>query len=246
MFDSSAKWIPTIGFAIGQLFPTNPESLVVATNDDPEQRGTLLFYDLPSTEGSIKDKQIISDPQWEPFSNFGNKIVIVDINNDNFNDLLVTSPTSKWLDLPEVGHVHLFMNTKSGKFLTNSSIIIHGIPVAHSFFGWNAEAVGDLDGDGVNDFLIAALKLSKDDLLGGVYVYLGGDDGVIRQLTYHEIIKPRLSLNNELTGFGFFLSSKMVLDEQGNNCNDCNNRYYDVTCFQWRSGCLHANEQRSC
>ncbi|KII68855.1 hypothetical protein RF11_03061 [Thelohanellus kitauei] len=133
------------------------------------------------------------------------------------NDLIVTSPTSKWLDLPEVGHVHLFINTKSATPFSSESIIIRGLPIAHSFFGWNADVIDDLDGDGFNDFLIAALKVSEEDLSGGIYVFLGGNDSVIRGLTYYEIIRPRTSVEKEFTGFGFFISEKMVLDPQGNN-----------------------------
>ncbi|KII68853.1 hypothetical protein RF11_03059 [Thelohanellus kitauei] len=111
-------------------------------------------------------------------------------NKDINNDLIVTSPTSKWLDLPEVGHVHLFINTKSDIPFSSESIIIRGLPIAHSFFGWNAEVIDDLDGDGLNDFLIAALKVSEEDLKGGIYVFLGGNESVIRGLTYYEVRPP--------------------------------------------------------
>ncbi|KII60551.1 Integrin alpha-4 [Thelohanellus kitauei] len=194
-----------------------PDTFVFATNDNTDQRGILYFHNLPFKDSLLLPNLTISDPAWQPFTNFGNKIVIVDINNDNFNDLIVTSPTSKWLDLPEVGHVHLFMNTQSEPFFKPKSIIIRGLPIAHSFFGWNAEVVGDLDGDGANDILIAALKVSDGDLRGGVYVYFGGDESVIRDLTYYEIIRPSETVENKLTGFGFFISSKMVLDTEGNN-----------------------------
>ncbi|KII71044.1 Integrin alpha-6 [Thelohanellus kitauei] len=167
-------------------------------------------------EETIPDLKV-SNPEWQPFTNFANKIIIVDINKDGYNDLIVTSPTSKWLDLPEVGHVHLFINTKSQPFFDSKSTIIRGLPIAHSFFGWNAEVVGDLDGDGVNDFLVAALRVSESDSRGGVYVFLGGDNRVLRELTYYEIIQPTHTIGNELTGFGFFLSQKMVLDQSLNN-----------------------------
>ncbi|KII70875.1 Integrin alpha-3 [Thelohanellus kitauei] len=127
------------------------EGLVVATNDDDAQKGRLFIYKFPlDHELAIPHLTISDDNDWQPFANFGNKIIIMDINKDGKNDLLVTAPTSKWNDLPEVGHVHLFMNTGSDPFSTSKSFIIRGEPIAHSFFGWNAESAGDLDGDGVN------------------------------------------------------------------------------------------------
>ncbi|KII74133.1 hypothetical protein RF11_06680 [Thelohanellus kitauei] len=148
-------WIPTVGFDIGPLFTTqstdtSTEALVVATNDDDHQRGKLFIYKFPLEDEQAAPHLTIEDSKWQPFTNFGNKIIIMDINKDEKNDLLVTAPTSKWNDLPEVGHVHIFINTGSDPFSTSKSFIIRGEPIAHSFFGWNAESAGDLDGDGVN------------------------------------------------------------------------------------------------
>ncbi|KII66438.1 Integrin alpha-3 [Thelohanellus kitauei] len=213
---TNKEWIPTIGFASGYLFHPNIETIVIATNDDEEQRGMLFFYNLPSESDKTVPDPIIFDHSWQAIANFGNKIIVVDINNDKYNDLIVTSPTSKWHDLPAVGHVHLFLNSKSKPFFTAKSTVVHGLPVANSFFGWNAEAVDDLDGDGFNDFLVAALKLSENDSRGGVYVFLGGDDKVLLELSYYEVIRPGSGPLNELTGFGFFISSKMGMNEDVN------------------------------
>ncbi|KII64921.1 hypothetical protein RF11_06132 [Thelohanellus kitauei] len=72
------------------------------------------------------------------------------IRKGNGNDLLVTSPTSALLDLTEVGHVDIFMNiNKVPHFSKTSKIAVRGKPVARSYFGWNAESVNDIDGDGI-------------------------------------------------------------------------------------------------
>ncbi|KII68848.1 Integrin alpha-4 [Thelohanellus kitauei] len=212
---TNKDWIPTMGFVIGTLLKRKTKTLLVATNDDDEQKGKLFFYYLPILKEDVSPDLTIFDDEWQPFTNFGNRIVIATLNEDIYSDLIVTAPTSKWLDLPEVGHVHLFINSKSDPFFTSKSTIIRGLPIAHSFFGWNAEQLEDIDGDGVKDFLVAALKVSEDDFRGGVYVFLGGEEKVLRYLTYYEIIQPSEDLPNDPTGFGFFLSQKVGKDREG-------------------------------
>ncbi|KII72887.1 hypothetical protein RF11_12354 [Thelohanellus kitauei] len=88
--------IPTIGFAVGKLFKPQELCIVFATNDDEDQRGKLFIYKFMNNKIGFTKYITLQDSSWPALSNFGSKIVIMDINNDSFNDLIVTSPTSEW------------------------------------------------------------------------------------------------------------------------------------------------------
>ncbi|KII61278.1 hypothetical protein RF11_12529 [Thelohanellus kitauei] len=103
----------------------------------------------------------------------------------SYEDLLVSSPTSSWLDLPAVGHVEIYLFGKYDDYNT-SPIYVRGNPVASSFFGYNVERVEDLNKDFMDDFLVSALKISESDEIGGIYVFLGGNEETLRHLTYYE------------------------------------------------------------
>ncbi|KII72886.1 Integrin alpha-3 [Thelohanellus kitauei] len=159
------EWIPTLGYVLGSFHATNKKEIILATSDDQLQKGKLFIYDLYDiyADHTIKPT-IIENSEWQSFSNFGWKIVQADINNDTYDDLLVTAPTSSWFGHPVVGHVQLFINRKSKTFVDKASIFIRGNLIPNSFFGFNIEVVDDLNGDNVKGLIISRVFDGEVDI----------------------------------------------------------------------------------
>ncbi|KII74765.1 hypothetical protein RF11_00532 [Thelohanellus kitauei] len=133
-----------------------------------------------------------------------------------YKDLLLSSPTSSWLDMPAVGHVQIFLNHQTFPFFGNNTIYLRGNPVPLSFFGFDVQPVNDLNNDNIGDILVSALKVSENDKRGGVYIFLGGNEATLKHLKYYE---PRT--NFEIPAFGFSIETEFRLNQFNDTCKYC-------------------------
>ncbi|KII61280.1 hypothetical protein RF11_12531 [Thelohanellus kitauei] len=143
-------------------FPTNPSRGfeiwkhsrgdlvgIFAFLDDDEQKAKLIVRLLKRYKVKYENVTLLENLNREAFSNFGHKIVLITFSDYRYKALLVSSPTSSWLDLPAVGHVEIFVHGKYTIF-SKDSIYVRGNPVAFSYFGFNVEQVKDLNRDWID------------------------------------------------------------------------------------------------
>ena len=120
--------------------------------------------------------------------------VALDLNGDGNKDLVIGAP---FADLEDAkGALLVYLSTPEGSFYNNVAAILKGT----GNLGWSLVALGDIDGDGKEDFAAGAYSGSGDNvsLCGTVVVYKG--DRQPRKVAV-------LEGDNAMDKFGYALSS---------------------------------------
>jgi hypothetical protein len=105
-----------------------------------------------------------------------------DVNGDGFSDILLGNSSAN-RTAPDAGVAYLFLG-KSGGFPTNLSADnadakFTGYDQTSGFFAFNVAGIGDINGDGLNDFAINANnENSQTQNGGGVYIFYGRTSGL--------------------------------------------------------------------
>ncbi|KAF1374059.1 hypothetical protein PFLUV_G00245330 [Perca fluviatilis] len=110
---------------------------VVTGSPRDDSKGSVIF-------GSKTDKNIklvLTLPGEQVGSYFGNSLAVADLNNDDWNDLIVGAPFYFDRMKDEGGAVYIFMN-ENGSFQNTASVVLKG-PSA-SGFGFAVAAIGDV------------------------------------------------------------------------------------------------------
>lgn len=92
-----------------------------------------------------------------------------DVNGDGFGDVVVGAH----LVDNDTGRAYVYLGGPAG---LKRSTVLRGPDGANGFFGYAVAGVGDLNGDGFADVLVAAPVVDKND--GRVYAYLGSASGL--------------------------------------------------------------------
>jgi len=123
---------------------------------------------------------------------FGYSGGFVDLDGDGMEDLLVGAPDAS--SSQAKGAVLAYYNGTEG-FSSARTWLLEGEKAGDSF-GFSFAKVGDVDGDGYEDFAIGAVHAAGEaPLSGAVYVYKGGQDD--------PVLMKRLRGNLPLDKFGF-------------------------------------------
>ena len=120
--------------------------------------------------------------------------VALDLNGDGNKDLVIGAP---FADLEDAkGALLVYLSTPEGSFYNNVAAILKGT----GNLGWSLVALGDIDGDGKEDFAAGAYSGSGDNvsLCGTVVVYKG--DRQPRKVAV-------LEGDNAMDKFGYALAS---------------------------------------
>ncbi|XP_069614471.1 integrin alpha-7 isoform X2 [Ranitomeya imitator] len=139
-------------------------------------------------------------------SSFGYSVVMTDLNNDSWTDLLVGAPNYFFRKEEIGGAVYVYMN-KGGKLDSSPPIRLNGTD--GSMFGLTIESLGDINQDGFKDVAVGA----PFDGSGKVFIYHGSKTGLVT--------KPAQVLDGVSVGvstFGYSLSGG--LDFDGNSYPD--------------------------
>ncbi|XP_077153614.1 integrin alpha-7 isoform X2 [Ranitomeya variabilis] len=139
-------------------------------------------------------------------SSFGYSVVMTDLNNDSWTDLLVGAPNYFSRKEEIGGAVYVYMN-KGGKLDSSPPIRLNGTD--GSMFGLTIESLGDINQDGFKDVAVGA----PFDGSGKVFIYHGSKTGLVT--------KPAQVLDGVSVGvstFGYSLSGG--LDFDGNSYPD--------------------------
>jgi len=141
----------------------------VESPDDPEIKGQISIFGLQTSF----DASFYSTTST---SNFGSGVLLEDLDDDGYLDLIVSSPTG---NVGYAGYVHVYFGGPvpwSGRYPDSERADLEwepeGLPRDDSRFGI-AIASGDLDDDGYSDVIIGMPQYNSGNP-GRAFIYWGG------------------------------------------------------------------------
>ncbi|GMR42590.1 hypothetical protein PMAYCL1PPCAC_12785, partial [Pristionchus mayeri] len=169
-----------------------------------------------------EDRFVINGTQLG--SGFGYSIEVIDLNNDGFDDLLVSAPFERYTDEEGVfgGTVRVYYSKGVDQSPTHSSSVFDDPIVLRmsdllSQFGISIAKLGNLDGDlaGFQDFAVGAPF--ANDGAGAVYIYHGAASRESFSIKPVQTISASslLGVPRDLRAFGFSLSGTVDVDSNG-------------------------------
>ncbi|GMT20838.1 hypothetical protein PFISCL1PPCAC_12135 [Pristionchus fissidentatus] len=169
-----------------------------------------------------EDQFIINGTQLG--SGFGYSIEVIDLNNDGFDDLLVSAPFERYVDEDGIfgGTVRVYYSQGIQRAPTDSFSVFHDPIVLRksdllSQFGISIAKLGNLDGDlgGFQDFAVGAPF--ANDGTGTVFIYHGAANKETFSVKPVQIITASslLGVPRDLRAFGFSLSGSIDVDSNG-------------------------------
>ncbi|XP_026877673.2 integrin alpha-3b isoform X2 [Electrophorus electricus] len=164
-----------------------------------ESRGSVTL----ATKGQSILKAIITIQGEQVGSYFGSSIAVADLNNDDWNDLLVGAPFYFDRYKEHEGAVYIFMN-ENGSFQNKANMVLKG--VKGSAFGFAVAAVGDVNQDGFQDFAVGAPFHDS----GRVYIWMGSQKGIT--VDPSQVIEGRSVGSGKFSTFGYSISGGMDMD----------------------------------
>lgn len=173
---------------------------VVTGSPRDESKGSVIF-------GAKNSKNIIPEltiPGEQVGSYFGSSLAITDLNNDDWNDLIVGAPFYFDRMKDEGGAVYIFMN-ENGSFQKTATMVLKG-PSA-SGFGFAVAAIGDVNQDGFQDFAVGAPFHDS----GKVYIWRGSDKGISEEPS--QVIEGNSVGNGGFQTFGYSINGGMDMDD---------------------------------
>ncbi|KAL7869844.1 hypothetical protein AOLI_G00138320 [Acnodon oligacanthus] len=173
------------------------EYTVVTGAPRDESRGSVTL--ATKGESNIEVRQTILGEQVGSY--FGSSIAVTDLNNDDWNDLIVGAPFYFDRYKEQGGAVYVFMN-ENGSF--ENKIVLNG--VKDSAFGLAVAAIGDVNQDGFQDFAVGAPFHDS----GKVYVWMGSKEGIMK--AYSQVIEGKSVGSSGFHTFGYSLSGGMDMD----------------------------------
>ncbi|XP_054826559.1 integrin alpha-6 isoform X1 [Eublepharis macularius] len=133
-------------------------------------------------------------------SSFGYDVAVVDLNNDDWQDIVVGAPQYFDRDGEIGGAVYVYIN-QQGKWEGVKPIRLNG--TTDSMFGIAVESIGDVNQDGYQDIAVGA----PYDGFGKVFIYHGSSSGINTKPT--QILDGKA---NDVSFFGYSITGNMDLD----------------------------------
>ncbi|XP_052466887.1 integrin alpha-3-like isoform X2 [Carassius gibelio] len=152
---------------------------------------------------------VMTIPGEQIGSYFGGCLAVTDLNNDDWNDLIVGAPFYFDRNKEEGGAVYIFMN-ENGSFQERASSVLKG--KKGSGFGFAVAAVGDVNQDGFQDLAVGAPFQDS----GKVFIWMGSKNGITKEPS--QVIEGKSLGPSGFQTFGYSLSGGMDMD--GNDYPD--------------------------
>ena len=191
-------------------------------------QNSITGTDLNGTNGYIITGEADNDRTGNPVSNIG------DINGDGFDDFIIGVESYDDVSLVDIGRAFVVLGsatpvTASLPISTTDGFFIQG-GVDFDQLGTAVSGVGDVNGDGIDDFIIGSEFVSTGGNAGAAYVVFGSTTpfGVSFDITTLDGTNGfRVDSNDNFTHFATGLSSAgdvngdgiddILIAEQGNN-----------------------------
>ncbi|XP_016096192.1 integrin alpha-3-like [Sinocyclocheilus grahami] len=152
---------------------------------------------------------VMTIPGEQLGSYFGGCLAVTDLNNDDWNDLIVGAPFYFDRNKEEGGAVYVFMN-ENGSFREKASLLLKG--KKGSGFGFAVAAVGDVNQDGFQDLAVGAPFQDS----GKVFIWMGSKNGITTEPS--QVIEGKSLGPSGFQTFGYSLSGGLDMD--GNDYPD--------------------------
>uniref|UniRef100_A0A673G1V5 Integrin alpha-3-like n=1 Tax=Sinocyclocheilus rhinocerous TaxID=307959 RepID=A0A673G1V5_9TELE len=152
---------------------------------------------------------VMTIPGEQIGSYFGGCLAVTDLNNDDWNDLIVGAPFYFDRNKEEGGAVYIFMN-ENGSFQEKASLLLKG--KKGSGFGFAVAAVGDVNQDGFQDLAVGAPFQDS----GKVFIWMGSKNGITTEPS--QVIEGKSLGPSGFQTFGYSLSGGLDMD--GNDYPD--------------------------
>ncbi|KAJ7389998.1 integrin [Desmophyllum pertusum] len=176
-------------------------------------KGKVLIYDVSDDQQQLSVSSPLPQPKDIPTGTyFGSVICAVDLDSDEFTDILVGAPY--YTHKKDEGRVYIYLNNKQGA-LNLQDKVLEGDRKLNAHFGKAIAKVGDLNRDGFQDVAIGA-PMEGEDGSGAVYIYHGSSKGIETQ--YRQKILGS-KVKSGLKMFGLSISGGVDVD---------NNKYPDI------------------
>lgn len=169
-------------------------------------KGKVVIYHI--YENYLSVKSTLPRPKNIPTGTyFGSVICAVDLDNNQFTDVLVGAPY--FTHVKDEGRVYIYLNNGQGA-LNLQDNFLEGDRKVNAHFGQSIAAVGDLNADGFQDIAIGAPF--EGDGSGAVYLYHGSSKGI--ELHYRQKILG-ITVKTGIKFFGYSLTGGVDVDENG-------------------------------
>ncbi|XP_017274060.1 integrin alpha-3b [Kryptolebias marmoratus] len=167
-----------------------------------ESKGAVLFGTKTAYDNKlILIKTILGE---QVGSYFGSCLAATDLNNDDWNDLIVGAPFYFDRNKDQEGAVYIFMN-ENGSFQNTATVVLKG--PSFSAFGFAVAAIGDVNQDGFQDFAVGAPFHET----GKVYIWMGSKKGISREPS--QVIEGKSVGNGLFHTFGYSISGGLDMDD---------------------------------
>lgn len=193
-----------IGYSVlqEQKLLSHENYTVVTGAPRDESKGSVMLGE--QSQNRIQINYTIMGEQVGSY--FGNSLAATDLNNDDWNDLIVGAPF--YFDRKEErgGAVYIFMN-ENGSFQSTCSVMLTG--PSFSGFGMAVAAIGDVNQDGFQDFAVGAPFHET----GKVYIWMGSKEGISQEPS--QVIEGKSVINGNFQTFGYSINAGMDMDNNG-------------------------------
>jgi len=188
------------GLTSGDFTGDGKNDLLVLGHYDEQGGGILELYEGGASMDAVADYSVsASDFQTVDYPEFNGIQNIGDVNADGTDDFLTGSSMahdSTGTGLSYLNEAYIFYGGSSISGAPDATIPMGESNSFNIWAGETAAALGDMNGDGINDFAVsAAFALNADESGGKVFVFYGGASKTFTD--------PDLVFKPEKLSFGF-------------------------------------------